>query len=179
MTDANKVDLDEAEKRAAGFRGTFRAMAYDSGEEVLEFVAAGADPAGDVDEIAQFTCDDTVQRAIVSTLNDTPALIAEVRATRAKVAALTAELAAARAVPATAVPHCSDAGSGTGVCVSCSTMHAIPAAHGAFGGLLAAAPRCSCTREAGDSCSECGATTERLVDVCDACRGPLPKGDAP
>ena len=44
-------------------------------------------------------------------------------------------------------------------------------------------PRCRCTHEAGDSrcdahptCSECGATTARPVDGCDACRGPLPKG---
>ena len=44
-------------------------------------------------------------------------------------------------------------------------------------------PRCSCTHEAGDSrcdahptCSECGATTPRPVDGCEACRGPLPKG---
>lgn len=93
MTDTNKVDLDEAEidldeaeKRAAGFRGTWRgtwrAMSYDSGDEVLEFVAEGADPAGDVDEIAQFACDDETQRAVVATLNDAPALIAEVRSMR-------------------------------------------------------------------------------------------------
>lgn len=44
-------------------------------------------------------------------------------------------------------------------------------------------PRCSCTHEAGDSrcnvhptCSECGASTTRPVDGCEACRGPLPKG---
>ena len=44
-------------------------------------------------------------------------------------------------------------------------------------------PRCSCTHEAGDSrcdahptCSECGATTPRPVDGCEACCGPLPKG---
>lgn len=46
-----------------------------------------------------------------------------------------------------------------------------------------ATPRCSCTHEAGDSrcnvhptCSECGASTTRPVDGCEACRGPLPKG---
>jgi len=44
-------------------------------------------------------------------------------------------------------------------------------------------PRCSCTHEAGDSrcnvhptCSECGASTTRPVDGCEACRWPLPKG---
>lgn len=94
MTDTNKVDLDAAEKRAAGFRGTFRTMAYDSGEELLEFVSLDrdiGDDVSDIDEIAQFTCDDTVQRAIVATLNEAPALIAEVRAMskgRAAVAAM-------------------------------------------------------------------------------------------
>lgn len=92
MTDTNKVDLDEAEKRAAGFRGTWRAMSYDSGAEVLEFVAEGADPAGDVDEIAQFACDDETQRAIVATLNAAPALIAEVRSMRKDRAAVAAML---------------------------------------------------------------------------------------
>lgn len=86
LTPAPGLDLDAAEKRAAGFRGAFRAMSYDSGDEMLEFVSDGADPTRDDDEIAQFACDDETQRAIVATLNDAPALIAEVRALRAKLA---------------------------------------------------------------------------------------------
>lgn len=95
MTDTNKVDLDAAEKRAAGFRGTFRTMAYDSGEELLEFVSLDrdiGDDVSDIDEIAQFTCDDTVQRAIVATLNEAPALIAEIRALRQNRATVAAML---------------------------------------------------------------------------------------
>lgn len=126
-TPAPGLDLDAAEKRVDGFRGRFRVMAYDSGDELLEFVALDAYncdeseiDGGDVDEIAQFACDDETQRAIVNTLNEAPTLIAEIRALRAEaaritaagdieaksweamsaeIARLTAELAAARAVP--------------------------------------------------------------------------------
>ncbi len=91
------LDLDAAEKRADGFRGRFRVMAYDSGDELLEFVALDAYncdeseiDGGDVDEIAQFACDDETQRAIVDTLNAAPALIAEVRTLRAQVCRLLA-----------------------------------------------------------------------------------------
>ena len=84
------LDLDAAEKRAAGFRGVFRVMAYDSGDEMLEYIDAGADhtdlDTDDVHEIAQFACDDAVQRAIVETMNAAPELIAEVRALRSSLA---------------------------------------------------------------------------------------------
>lgn len=87
-------DIDEAEKRADGFRGRFRVMAYDSGDDLLEFVALDAYncdeseiDGNDVDEIAQFACvDDETKRAIVDTLNAAPALIAEIRALRSKLA---------------------------------------------------------------------------------------------
>ena len=55
-----------------------------------EYIDAGADhddlDTDDVHEIAQFACDDAVQRAIVDTLNAAPALIAEERALRARLA---------------------------------------------------------------------------------------------
>jgi hypothetical protein len=81
------LDLDAAEKRAAGFRGRFRVMAYDSGDEMLEFVALDAYNCDEseiddsaIDDVAQFSCDEETQRAIVATLNDAPVLIAEARA---------------------------------------------------------------------------------------------------
>ena len=86
------LDLDAAEKRAAGFRGVFRVMSYDSGDEFLEYIADGSDD-DDPTEIAQFSVDDQAQRAIADTLNAAPHLIAEARAA----VALRQELAALRA----------------------------------------------------------------------------------
>ena len=74
-TPAPGLDLDAAEKRAAGFRGTFRAMSYDSGDELLEFVSADSDPGDDVNKLAEAKRlaregrrDDTISPALAAAL---------------------------------------------------------------------------------------------------------------
>lgn len=174
-TVAPGLDIDAAEKRAAGFRGRFRVMAYDDGEELLEFIPDGENDDYP-DDISQFTCDDETQRAIVATLNEAPALIAEVRAARAKVEALTAELSAARgtvgAPPATSrnLFECR-------LCTASgwSDSHELPPGWSAIAnidGPNGVCPNCAAEPSSLDPCRD----EYPNAAIVPADRGPLPKG---
>lgn len=84
------IDLDHLQKLAAGWAGTFRWAAFESGEEGLEYVSAGAsadDAAADATTMV-YEMDQDVVESLAELINGGKAAIPELAAARARIAAL-------------------------------------------------------------------------------------------